>query len=608
MYVATFYSYKGGVGRSQALMNVAGDLALRGRKVLVVDFDLEAPGLHSYKPFGGRVVSGGIVEFVNGYLDTNEAPKVSNYLIESNDISEGKTFWLMPAGRQDAGYSKRLTRIDWNDLYARNQGFLLFEDLKQQWQDTIAPDYVLIDSRTGHTDVGGICTRHLPDAIVAMMLPNHQNIDGMRQIVAEIRADEGPEARTKKPVHFVLSNVPDLDDEGDILVSMCRKAEVELGFVGPAMTIHHYASLDLLDQAIHTLTRPKTRLANEYRALVNKLARENAADRDGALAWLSEMPAADGPMQWTEMNERIAKILTAHGDDVVVLAAAAHLRATLNDMESAAELFGAAFKGGNRDSVMLMRFAFVLQLLKKNQEATEVLYEVLRLEKSDAISTIKAVKQLVRLQPTSAGVVSSLPVDLATWPAIESLRAENRLEIGDVFLSSGHVATARMLIESWLSSAALPESSKNELVLVAIGSGVWALIVPSLRDRLDKLGRIQDAFNLAMVNWAMDQAPSTAEFARVIEIDKANRASSSAPLEANYLQCIAIANALTGDCATARDQLQLASRLAELGRADQFSAWRYHTVSVHEFLADNVEILSLCDGKSVTPRFFVNRP
>ncbi|WP_246844050.1 ParA family protein, partial [Hydrocoleum sp. CS-953] len=41
----TFYSFKGGVGRTTALTHVASILAMRGRKVVAVDLDLEAPGL-----------------------------------------------------------------------------------------------------------------------------------------------------------------------------------------------------------------------------------------------------------------------------------------------------------------------------------------------------------------------------------------------------------------------------------------------------------------------------------------------------------------------------------------------------------------------------------
>ena len=53
--IITFYSYKGGTGRSMALANVAWILASNGKRVLVVDWDLEAPGLHEYfRPFLGE--------------------------------------------------------------------------------------------------------------------------------------------------------------------------------------------------------------------------------------------------------------------------------------------------------------------------------------------------------------------------------------------------------------------------------------------------------------------------------------------------------------------------------------------------------------------------
>src|ERR1044071_8965008 len=46
--IVTFYSYKGGTGRSMLLANVAWLLASNGRRVLAIDWDLEAPGLHRF--------------------------------------------------------------------------------------------------------------------------------------------------------------------------------------------------------------------------------------------------------------------------------------------------------------------------------------------------------------------------------------------------------------------------------------------------------------------------------------------------------------------------------------------------------------------------------
>jgi Mrp family chromosome partitioning ATPase len=46
--IVTFYSYKGGTGRSMAVANLAWILATNGKRVLLIDWDLEAPGLHRY--------------------------------------------------------------------------------------------------------------------------------------------------------------------------------------------------------------------------------------------------------------------------------------------------------------------------------------------------------------------------------------------------------------------------------------------------------------------------------------------------------------------------------------------------------------------------------
>ena len=46
--IITFYSFKGGVGRTMALANIAVLLVRSGKKVLAVDWDLEAPGLDKY--------------------------------------------------------------------------------------------------------------------------------------------------------------------------------------------------------------------------------------------------------------------------------------------------------------------------------------------------------------------------------------------------------------------------------------------------------------------------------------------------------------------------------------------------------------------------------
>ena len=68
--IVTFYSFKGGTGRTMALANVAWILAANGLRVLVADWDLESPGLHRFfQPFLDPNVGArpGIVDFIRRY-------------------------------------------------------------------------------------------------------------------------------------------------------------------------------------------------------------------------------------------------------------------------------------------------------------------------------------------------------------------------------------------------------------------------------------------------------------------------------------------------------------------------------------------------------------
>ena len=54
--IVTFYSFKGGTGRTMALANVAWILAANGERVLIADWDLESPGLHRFfQPFMDQI-------------------------------------------------------------------------------------------------------------------------------------------------------------------------------------------------------------------------------------------------------------------------------------------------------------------------------------------------------------------------------------------------------------------------------------------------------------------------------------------------------------------------------------------------------------------------
>jgi len=201
--VITFYSYKGGTGRSMALANTAVLLAGRGesrRETLMIDWDLEAPGLHKYFPLradhrrmadpelpgladlfavlfsaANKFSTLGEVERRAKIIELVNAIDLNQY-ITGTDVSD---LYLLKAGRFDAGYSDLVNRFRWDEFYdwAPWAFRALTERLIKKYR------YVLVDSRTGITDTSSICTSLLPDKLVVVFTPNEQSLEGVRELV-----------------------------------------------------------------------------------------------------------------------------------------------------------------------------------------------------------------------------------------------------------------------------------------------------------------------------------------------------------------------------------------------------------------------------------------
>ncbi|MFM7071720.1 MAG: hypothetical protein ACKO38_08020 [Planctomycetota bacterium] len=91
---------------------------------------------------------------------------------------------MIPAGRGSEDYVRRVHDLDWQALYERHSLGDFLERLRQEW--TRDYDFVLLDSRTGLTDIGGICTIHLPDVVVSVFTANHQSMEGTAYMAGRI--------------------------------------------------------------------------------------------------------------------------------------------------------------------------------------------------------------------------------------------------------------------------------------------------------------------------------------------------------------------------------------------------------------------------------------
>ncbi|GAA3451926.1 FxSxx-COOH system tetratricopeptide repeat protein [Dactylosporangium matsuzakiense] len=212
--IVTFYSYKGGSGRTMTLANVAWILASNGHRVLVVDWDLESPGLHRYfHPFlldKELRNSPGVIEMLTGFVTAalqpdrdddlgwiDAAAQVLDHAVSLEWRFPGKGgVDLLPSGRQTRSYAAAVSTFDWPKFYDRLPGAAFIEALARNMRQHY--DYILVDSRTGLSDAAGVCTVLLPDVVVNCFTLSIQSVDGAVAVSESIRHQ-----RRGRPLRFL---------------------------------------------------------------------------------------------------------------------------------------------------------------------------------------------------------------------------------------------------------------------------------------------------------------------------------------------------------------------------------------------------------------------
>lgn len=182
-FVVTFYSFKGGVGRSTSLAFVANILTSQGHRVVMIDFDLEAPGLSFAHPVEVPESStDGVLDYIyQRYLTPEEnIPKI-DACIRQIDIPTRGELYLIPAGRYDEGYIHRLADLNVRSLYQseRNPIHQLLDDVKS----FLDPDIILLDARTGFTEMGAVALFDQADLGVICFSPTDQSFAGLEWVV-----------------------------------------------------------------------------------------------------------------------------------------------------------------------------------------------------------------------------------------------------------------------------------------------------------------------------------------------------------------------------------------------------------------------------------------
>jgi tetratricopeptide (TPR) repeat protein len=261
MKIISFFSFKGGVGRTALLMSVAARWAMQGKRVLAVDFDISAPGLSllpclkewldpvwedcgvgdALDPFYRTVDLDGPLDFVapTKLIRRVEAPsgKIWGPGGGLYAIAAGRTDLATVAGREtvDAIPDEVPRRAD-----TRFQRSL--RDLAQGWREDLAAwrtpddgaplDYVLIDCRTGFPELIDLSLGYLADRMVVLSGLNEQNQRGLRLTLRAL-TQTGPDdndtaikpGELRDKLTVVLTPVPN-EPSAEVQIALAQTEEL----------------------------------------------------------------------------------------------------------------------------------------------------------------------------------------------------------------------------------------------------------------------------------------------------------------------------------------------------------------------------------------------
>ena len=207
--IVGFYSFKGGLGRTTALVLTAMHLARTGAKVVLLDFDIEAPGLATL--------------FVNDYPDLSKIGGVVDYLVDlscikyEDDIikledyyytinqqgivgSMGGELLVFPASKMDESENLYMSKLSKLNLIFQSNSHFGVDILLDRINSQLKPDIILVDIRTGLNDIGGLfLSRYVSDAFL-FFYGNQQNMFGLESLLPKLKSHE--------KLNFYLVNSP----------------------------------------------------------------------------------------------------------------------------------------------------------------------------------------------------------------------------------------------------------------------------------------------------------------------------------------------------------------------------------------------------------------
>lgn len=210
-FIVSFYSFKGGVGRTTALLSCVYQLAQSGVPVAVVDLDLEAPGLGGVL---GAETPRGVLDFLVEHLVHQQPDVLDDYVDKARVLGEelAPRVAVYPAGDLREGFLEKLARLDYQGppggAAASPVGqalSVLLKLIKGRMVGAARPEYIFIDSRAGLHDLAGLALHGLSHLDVLCARATRQSLDGMELTIKTLGQRKRPQDLRCVMVHTMAS-------------------------------------------------------------------------------------------------------------------------------------------------------------------------------------------------------------------------------------------------------------------------------------------------------------------------------------------------------------------------------------------------------------------
>ncbi|HNB47533.1 MAG TPA: restriction endonuclease, partial [Burkholderiaceae bacterium] len=193
-YTLTFYSYKGGVGRTLLAANL-GVLRARRGKTLLWDLDIEAPGLQRIPGLApASPVERGFFEWLVDWQaqPAKAKPDYPGLLALARPTQRSEALSILPAFGDSADFAGLYQQIRWEEFLVQDlsRGITLFRGALEAFAEA-GFDTVILDARTGITDIGGLLIALLPHVTVLVGNYARQNTLGLAHVWRALAAPAG---------------------------------------------------------------------------------------------------------------------------------------------------------------------------------------------------------------------------------------------------------------------------------------------------------------------------------------------------------------------------------------------------------------------------------